>query len=45
MNMNAVMLNDHGQLHWNDRRWDVSRALQEQKVEDVLKLDSFSRVS
>jgi transposase InsO family protein len=32
VNMNAVKLNDHGQLNWNDRRWDVSRALQGQKV-------------
>jgi hypothetical protein len=32
VNMNAVKLNDHGQLNWNDRRWDVSGALQGQKV-------------
>jgi hypothetical protein len=30
--MNAVKLNEHGQLYWNERRWEVSRALQGQTV-------------
>ena len=28
----AIHLNDHGQMHWQGRRWDVSRALQNQTV-------------
>ena len=30
--MTCVKLNHHGQLHWNNRRWEVSRALQGQTV-------------
>ena len=28
----VLRLNSHGQMHWQNRRWDVSRALQDQIV-------------